>query len=473
MRQFLLVAISLLLCTQTQAQTKDVWTLERCVQYALEHNISIQQDVLNERLAKLTLLQSQLAQLPSVNASSNYGSSFGRSINPTTNQFQDVSYNFLSFSGSANVLLFGWFQQRNTIAKNTFSKDAAKADLDQLRSDVSLNIATGFLRLLQAKEQVKISEKQVELSKAQLFQTQKFAEVGRLPELNVAQLESQLATDSSNLITNIANYNSSILDLKALLNLEFSTTLDILVPDINVADQVMLASMNPEYIYQEARKHYGAIRSSELKLKAAQKAKNASFAGLLPQLSAGAQVGTNWASNYQQYTQSTSLAYYTPFYDVNHQLVLQPNYLPIVSDIPFSRQLNSNLRQTVTLNLNVPIFNAWQASTAYRQAKINVQSQELNQYQTDLNLKQTVYKAYNDAISSIQKYNAAKHAADAAARALDFAKKRYDMGLTNTIEYLTTQNTNYTAESNLLSAKYDLIFKLKVIDFYLGKELKL
>jgi outer membrane protein len=136
-------------------------------------------------------------------------------------------------------------------------------------------------------------------------------------------------------------------------------------------------------------------------------------------------------------------------------------------------QFDNNFRQTVALTLNLPVFNAWQAQYSVRQARINVFSEELNKYQAELKLKQDVYKAYNDATNSVQKYNAADRAVNAAQRAYDFAQKRYDIGLTNTVEYLTAQNNLYVAESRLASAKYDLIFKLKVIDYYLGREIKL
>jgi len=177
-----------------------VWSLERCINYALEHNISIQQNILNERLAQLKLQQIKYSQLPNANVSTAYGRSFGRSIDPTSNQFNNTDYNFLSLSGNADALLFGWFMKRNQIAQNKNSVLAAKQDLSQLQNDVSLNVATGYLRALQAKEQIRVNERQVALSEAQLAQTRRFAEAGRLPELNVAQLESQLATDSANLI---------------------------------------------------------------------------------------------------------------------------------------------------------------------------------------------------------------------------------------------------------------------------------
>jgi outer membrane protein len=472
-RLIFLSAFILLSYSTIAQEGGDVWTLQRCVQYALDHNISIQQNVLNERLAKLTLRQSQLAQLPSANLNGGYGRSAGRSIDPTTNTFIDASYNFVNASGSANVLLFGWFQQRNLISKNKLSLQAAQADLDQLKDDVSLNVATGFLRALLAQEQIAVNEKQVELSKAQLDQTKKFADVGRVPELNVAQLESQVATDSANYISAISNYNSAILDLKALLNLDFETPFKLQAPNVKVDDQVKVSAMVPEEIYAEAQKHFGSIRGAEYRYSAAQKGWWSARGGLLPQLSVGAQFGTNYASSYKQVSYQPSGSVDTTGITTTGDFVLAPGYKTIESDVPFGKQLSNNFRQTVSLNLNIPLFNAWQSQYNVRQAKINMANQELNIRQAELTLKQNVYKAYNDAISSIQKYYAALHAAEAAERAQDFARKRYDLGLTSTVDYLQTQNTQYSAEANLVSAKYDLIFKLKVIDYYLGKELKL
>jgi len=460
------------------AQKDDNWTLQRCVQYAVENNISIQQNVLNERLARLTLLQSQLSQIPSASASGSYGRSWGRSIDPTTNQFVNGDYDFVGVGGNANLLMFGWFQTRNTIAKNKFSALAAKADLDQLKDDVSLNVATGFLRALQAQEQIHVNQKQVELSEAQLYQTRKFAEAGRVPELNVAQLESQLATDSSNLISAIADYNASILDLKALLNLDFAVPFSITPPDISIADQIRLTEMDPEQIYAVASGHFGSIKSSQYKVDAARKGLAASKGSLYPSLTAGLQLQSNWASTYKELggITLTGAQPTTSFvYDANGNpnLVYQPTYNATYNNVGLGTQLNNNFRQILSINLNVPIFNAWQSRYAVRQAQVNVIARQLDQYQAKLTLKQNIYKAYNDARNSISKFYAAQHAADAARRAYDFAQKRYDLGLTNTIEYLTTQNNQYRADASLLSAKYDLIFRLKVIDYYLGKELKL
>ena len=482
MRIFLLSFVTcLFLNVSTYAQQgtsmDNVWSLQRCVQYAVDHNISIKQDSLTARLARFTLLQSQLSQLPALSASGSYGRSFGRSINPTTNQFIDANYNFASASGNGNLVLFGWLQVRNSIERNKYSMQASLADLDQLRDDVSLNVANGFLAAVLAKEQINVSKNQVALSQAQLDQTKAFADAGRLPELNVAQLQSQVASDSANLINAIAAYNSSILDLKTLLNLDFSTPFSIQVPNVEVGEQLIVSGMQPEEIYQKARTHFGSVKAAELRVNAADKGVAAAKGGLYPQLSLGYQVGTNFANNYQNVSgyKDTVVANgsYVSVPSAGILPVYQPYQVPTLVNTPFGTQLTNNFRQTVFLNLNVPIFNGWQSQYAVRQARINLAQQQLNEYNTELTLKQNVYKAHNNAINCIQKFYAAKRADEAAERALDFARKRYDLGLTSTVDLLVTQSQAYTAESNLLSAKYNLIFSLKVVDYYLGKELKL
>lgn len=459
------------------AAQADVWTLQRSVQYALDHNISIRQNELNERLAALQLRQSQLSQLPNINANTAYGRSYGRSVDPTTNQFVQGSYDFLSASGSADILLFGWFQKRNSIAANNLALKAASANLDQLKNDVSLNVATGYLRALLAKEQIRVNEKQVELSRAQLSQTRSFVDAGRLPELNAAQLESQLANDSANLITAISNYTSAILDIKALLNLDFETPFEVEAPDVNPGELLSLDATDPATIYNVAAAQFGSIRSSELNRLAAKKRLAAAKGALYPQLGISAQFGTNYATTYTEVTGFTlgspqQTQAFVPAFDTLFP-VFQPSYNYTTRRIPFGTQFENNFRQTISLGLSIPVFNAWQARYNVRQAKINVLSNELNKYQAELKLKQDVYKAYNEAANAVQKFKAAERAQAAAQRAYDFAQKRYTLGLTNTVEYLTTQNNQFVAEANMLSAKYDLIFKLKVIDYYLGKELKL
>ena len=481
----LLFVVAILHCDivgYAQGMNSEEWTLQRTVAYALENNISIKQSELNKRLSELSFRQSQWSQLPNINANTQYGRSFGRSVDPTTNQFVNgSSYDYLTLSGNVDVLVFGWFQRRNTIAQNKYSLQAANSDLDQLKDDVSLNVATGYLRALLAKEQVKINQKKVELSKAQLEQTIQFARAGRVPELNVAQLESQLASDSSLLITAITDYNASILDIKALLNLDFDISFDVVAPQIPLTDALAMSTLSAQDVYLQAASHFGRIKSSEQKVIAARKGLAAAKGALYPRLSLTGNFGTNWASTVKEFSNFNVTGTAPTGNFVPVRLGVGDTILPVYQykgtfdskTVSINTQFDNNFRQGVAINLNVPIFNGLQSRTAVKRARINVQSEQLNKYQNELQLKQDVYKAYNNAQNAIQKYQAAVRAVIAARRAYGFAEKRYKLGLSNTVEYLTTQNNLYTAESNLASTKYDLIFKLKVIDYYLGEELKL
>lgn len=477
MYKYLIYLFSGLLCIN-EANAQNVgWTLQSSVQYAVENNIDLRQSILNARLARLQWEQSRLSQIPNASATFNYGKSFGRSVDPTTNQFINSDYDFAGVSGNIDVLLFGWFQKRKAIEQNKLSLAAAQADYEQLQNDISLNVATAFLRILLAKEQVAISEEQMKLSEQQQRQTEAFVKAGRSPELDLAQVQSQSATDSATYFSTVADYQHSLLDMKALMNLDIATPFDAIEPEVKDLSLYEITTNTPEQIYETAQSNFYSIKSSQLKVAAAQKGLDARKAALYPQIGLGMQFGTNYSSTLMDITdiQVVGSSPTGNFVDVNGTPypVMQPDIDFSSHTTPFFKQFGNNFRQTIALNLTVPLFNGWTARTAIAQSKVDIESSKLEVRRAELKLKQDVYGAYYDAKAAAKKYFATQQAAEAAARALDFAQKRYELGLMNAFELLTTQNTSFKAKSNAASAKYELIFKLKVIDYYLGKELKL
>lgn len=471
------ISVIAILISGTVRAQDSLWSLQRTIKYAIDNNLDIKQSVLNERLAGLQLLQSQLSQLPNASISGDIGRSYGRSIDPTTNQFINQGYTFSGLNGNVDVLLFGWFQKRNTISQNKFLSKAAIADVDQLKDDISLNVATAFLRILMAKEQIKVQENQLKFSLKQEEQTEYFVKAGRSPELDLAQMQAQVATDSSAYFSAIASYQQSLLDMKAIMNFEISAPYTAVAPNVNNIPLTELGTLDPEQVYVQAQNHFGSIRSSQLRIDAAQKGLSVYRGALYPQLSLAGQFGTNYSSTLKEITDA-QLVRFSPngqIVDVNGTAfnVQEPVYNLTTKTTPFGDQFSNNFRQTVALSLTVPLFNGWTSRTNVGRAKVDVQSKELTMQATKLKLKQDVYKAYYDAKVAVQKYYAATRAEEASGRAYDYAQKRYELGLMNALELLTTQNNSLKATSDALSAKYDLLFKLKVIDYYLGKEIKL
>lgn len=476
MHRYLLLFLILTGSGRLAAQDS-LWTLERSIQYALAQNIDIRQSTLNERLASLQWQQSKWSQLPSASIGGNVGRSFGRSIDPTSNQFIDAGYNFVGLSGNADVLLFGWFQKRNTIQGNRLSWQAAQADYEQLQDDIALNVATAFLRILLAREQITVAEGQLKVSSKQLEQTENFVAAGRAPELDLAQLQAQVANDSANYFNAMGTYTQAILDIKALMNFDMADAFIPVAPDVKQITITELAAYTPEQIYQSAIAHFGSIKGGKLKEQAALKRLDVSKGMLYPQLGLGAQVGSNYASTLQEIT-DTKVVGTQPTGDYisiddNFYPVMRPSFDFSTRITPLNNQLRNNFRQTLALSLSIPLFNGLTAKTGLEQAKVDVQQQQLNLERTELQLKQDVYRAYSDARVAVQKYYAAQNAAAAALRAADYANQRYELGLMNAVELLNIQNNSLKAQTDELTAKYDLIFKLKIIDYYLGKELTL
>jgi len=479
MKRIFLLLLILLLSTASPAQTEtgDIWTMQRAIRYALDHNISIRQSVLNERLARLTQQQSQWSQLPSVTLMPAYGRSFGRSINPVSNQFVSNDYNFATLSGNVDVLLFGWFQKRNQVAGNRLYHDAAQADLDQVKNDVQLNVITGFLRVVLAKEQVGVSQQQVAVSKARLNQVRNFAQAGVVPDLDVAQLQAQVSGDSANLIIALSDYEAAKLDMKALLNLDIAMPFEVQTPDMSSIGSPDIAGVTPEQVYTLAAANFGSVRSSDYRLKAAKRRYAAAKGAMLPQLGINAQLGTS----YTNITRDVIVDGYNNTTVDNTFVDVDGNRYPVYQNVPrysttttpFANQFNNNFRQLIALTLTVPVFNGWLGQYNVRTAKVNVQAQQLNKEYADITLRQNVYKAYNDARNAMQKFTAAQTAVAAARTAFDYAQQRYGVGLMTTVEYLSVQNTLYAANGRLLAAQYDMVLRLKIIDYYSGKDLSI
>lgn len=461
----------------SNAQAPEKWDLRKCVEYALENNISIRQADVQARIVALTYEQSKLSQYPSVNLQNSSGYQFGRSIDPSTNEFTNEKILFANHSLNVNLDLFNWFSKKNTIAANRLQAEAYTEGVEKAKNDIALNVANAFLQIVLNAEQIKISDVQVKQSLEQVNMIRRQVDAGALPELNLAEMETQLATDSANLITANSNYTLSVLQLKALLNIDADVPFDVEIPPVEMIPVEPLAELDPAAVYQLATTNMPQQKINDLNLQAAIRNVAAARGNLFPSLSLFGGLDTRY-SNAQRLFPKNFVNSIVPigFVDVNgtNYIVNTQTELPTgYTKNTYFRQVNNNFSQAIGLSLNIPIFNGGMARTNWKKAKLNVVSVELQKELDSKTLKQDIYQAHANAVASLQTFNAQSKSVETAQKAYDFAKKRFDVGLLNTIDLITNQNNLFRAKINMVSAQADYVFKMKLLEFYKGQGLKL
>jgi outer membrane protein len=475
MRYKFLTLIALFTFTAT-VQAQEKWGLLKCIQYAMANNISVKQVDLQSKIAELTLKQSKYGQLPNLNLSVGPGFSNGRSQDPTN--FSLITQSYLSgnvqLQSSADI--FNWFSKRNTIAANEWELQAAKANTDKLKNDIALTVANLYLQILLGMEQEKIASIQLQQSQAQLSNTRKLVDAGNLPELNAAELEAQVARDSSNVIAAKGNVIQNILSIKAYLAIDAATPFEIETPAAENIFVEKRADLQPETVYALAMANMPQQKFNDFKLKAAQKSSAAAKGGLYPTLSIFGNLVSRYNSRSEEVASSTLInpAFGKVTVNSANYNVYRLDSFPYYTyrKQPFFSQLNQNFNQSVGLSLSIPIFNGLSARTNYQKSKISIRNQELQKELDNQTLKQDIYKAYNASMVALEKLNAGKKTLETAGRTLYFAQKRYDVGMMGTFELITNQNNVFTAKLQNALNQYDYVFKMKVLEFYKGQGLK-
>ena len=459
------------------------WSLLQCVQYALDSNISIRQNEIQAQLAGITYKQSRLSQIPTANFSNNEGYRFGKSQNPSTGILENQNYFQIGLQFQTNVEIFNWFSKKNTVLANQWSEMAAKAATDKLKNDIALTVANSYLQVLLARQQEEIAKVQVQQSMSQLDIVRKQVNAGALPELNAVEIESQLATDSANLITATGNVAQAKYVLKSYMNLDAAAPFEIEEPS---ADQIPLepiADLQPQDVYALALANLPQQRVNEYNVRAAQKNALAAKGQLYPSVSAYGGLSTNYGY-FRSPTYQQVLTGYAPsgllvsdgmggFIDVQKPLYTNGGKNGYITSDPLGTQFSNNFGQSIGISLSVPIFNGWQAKANYERAKLNIKTMEYQVTLDNQTLKQDIYQAYNAAIVALDKFTSSKKSVDAAQESYDFATQRYNIGMLTTLELITDQNNLFRAKLQYVSNQFDYVFKMKVLEFYKGQGIKL
>jgi outer membrane protein len=460
----------LLIIGSNSSFAQQQWSLQQCIEHAMKNNLQIRIAVLNNELNEANLKQSKANALPNLNFGANNTYNFGQTIDRFTNQFANTRVQSINFGLQTQWNIFNGLQNYHTIKQNQLNILTGKYDIDRAKNDVSLNVANAFLQVALARELINITQNQVNTSNVQLQRIKKLVDAGALPKFNQYESESQLASEELNVVNARNQFNLATLNLALLLNVnpdEFS----IAIPELpNPADLPLNFTSNQ--VYNAALSNQPVVKGAENRVLSAERGIKIAKGAMMPNLSFSGSLGTGYSGLARQiagYDSTVATIGFTAIGDQVYSLFVNP----VLEKTPYGTQFNDNFNRSLGLTISVPIFNNLQTHTAVTRAKINLESARLQLLQTKLDLQRAVLQAYTDANGALNKFNATEKSVIALRESFKYAEQRYNVGAANAVDYNTQKNNVTNAEAQLLQAKYEYIFKAKVLDFYLGKAITL
>ena len=444
---FRLILAALILISPEISTARDLWSLERCINYALENNIMIRQQELNTQLNENVLLQSRMNRLPTLNANTQQSFNYGRTLDFRTNTYIDRNTQSFSYNTGSQLTLFNGFQISNTIRQNNLNLMAGLADLERLKNDISLNIASAYLQILFSKELLDIAEGQLGITSQQVERTRRLVEAGSLPQGRLLEIQAQEASENLRVVNARNQFTLSYLALTQLLELQEADDFQIEVP---VFDDfpILAPQYRVEPVYEAALATQPQVRSSAYQLSSSETALSIAKGRRSPRLF----LSGSYGSGYQQVTSEMGEGFETP---------------------PFEEQIRNNQSTTFALGLSVPIFNAWQVNTSISNARIGVLNAQYNLQRTRNQLYQEIQQAHADVVAAHENFLASQKALISIQESFRHTEQRFEIGMVTTVEFNQALNQLTMTQSDLLRAKYEFIFKTNILEFYLGNPISL
>lgn len=467
-----LYIFTFILCANSLfAQSK--WSLEKCIQVAMDRNLTIKSSQIGFENAQIDASQAKHARYPNLSASTGVNWNFGRTIDPTRNEFITETFFSNNFNVSSSVVLYNGDRINNSITQSNVDGKAFFQDIEQAKRNISLNVATLYLNILFAKENVENAEKQLALTKAQLLQLEQLIRVGNRPENDRLDLVAQIATNEQNIVETKNNLEINFLNLKQLMRLEPNEEIDIETPS-SLAFENDPDLITFEELYRSALTHQASIAANELRVRSAELGEKISFSQLLPSIGARGGLATNYSNKgFSRIGSTPIVSEQEVIIGGNPVTVGFPQEIPVFAKTPYFDQFNDNISYNVGVFMSIPIYNNNQARAGLQRSKLNTERAMLNLEQEKETLKITVGQALIDAKAAKSRYQATEKTKIAQTNLYENAVKRFEIGNINAFELTRLKTQMETAEINFLIAKFNYFFRSKVLDFYLGKPIVL
>lgn len=449
---FIILSVIFLVFFNTAVFAQNTWSLQKCIDYALENNIQIKQQDLNTKTYENQVNQAKSNLLPDLNAQFSNNYSFGRTLTYPGNTYVNTNSTSLSGGIGANFTIFNGFTLRNEVKRQQLDFQATLKDFQKAKDDIMLNIAAAYLEILFAEEVVTVSQAQIEVTKQQINRTQQLVDAGSLAKGSLLEIQAQQAREDLQLVNDQNSVQLAYLTLYQLLDLPITKNFKVekpVLPEIK-ANMTMYNSLD---IFNNAMNSRPEIQAAQLRVKSAESQLEIAKGSRYPTLTFGA----NYYNTYNHYNSSDALG----------------NPDAFGSNVPFNDQLKSNGRSSAGFTLNIPIFNQFQVKNSISNAYIRINNYKY-QLQTASNvLRKEIEQAYTNALAALNRYNSTQKAVVSMEEAFRYVEEKYNVGMVNSVEYNQSKNDLTAAKSQLLQAKYEYIFRTKILDFYNGNPIEL
>lgn len=451
--------------------SQKTWSLQECIDYALKNNIEIRLQRLNEQDAGYSLEQSRGNFLPSLNANMSHGYSFGRSVDPFTNEFSTEQIMRQNAGVSSSVVLFSGFQNVNYLRYNLLQNTAMRHDTESLQNDIMLIIAAAYMQILYSEDFVETAVQQTDVIRQQLERTRALFEGGTVPRGSVLEIEARLAEEELNLITARNNLRMAYIELIQLLDLDPADEFLIERPQTDVPEQFLLD--DAQRVFERAMDVQPSIRAAQTRITMAEKQIELERGRRYPTLTLNADLGTGYSQAALRFAETKDLGPVPIGYLEDNSPVFTDGFQTIMERKPYGEQIRDNFSQYLGVRLSVPVFNRWEVRTRVQRSRVDLDRAQNRFELTRNNLNKAIQQAHADALAAYQKYQATIISLDAFRESFHYTRQRFDLGMVSSVEFNESQARLARAERDALQARYDFVFKMKIMEFYMGQGFEL
>jgi len=443
----LIVALLFGLGLSAQTQPKQ-WTLEECVRYALDNNITIKLSELDVKSADIDKKGALGSYLPSVSGSASHSWNIGLNQDVTTGILRNQTTQYSSIGLNAGVDIYKGLQNQNNYRRAKLAIVASKYQLLKMQEDISLNVANAFLEILFNKENLKVKKEQLSIDEKRFARSEEMVNAGTIPRGDLFDLKATVATDQQAIIVAENSLLISKLSLAQLLQLKEFTDFDV-IDDTNAKDENNIMAQSPVDIYNKAKEIRTELKLAQTNLEIAEK--NVAIAKGAYQPTLRGFYGFNTRASYSDQTK----------FDEN-------NIPYVVGPDPVFQQFSDNKGHNFGFQLDIPIFNGFSIKNNVERNKVTLEKSKIDLEQKSLDLQRNVYTAFTDAKGALNAYESSTVTLEARQQAYNYAKEKYDVGLMNSFDFTQAQTLLTNAQSDVIRTKYDYMFKIKILEFYFG-----